>query len=40
MTSNTLGDLTVLECGPRLGVGVCGRLLVDLGAREPTSTVT
>ena len=32
MTSNTLGDLTVLECGPRLAVGVCGRLLADLGA--------
>lgn len=32
MTTQALQDLTVLECGTRLSVGMCGKLLADLGA--------
>ena len=32
MTTGALQDLTVLECGTRLSVGMCGKLFADLGA--------
>ena len=33
MSTVALQDLAVLECGTRLSVGMCGKLLSDLGAR-------